>query len=63
MDPAGCFVIEDSLNGVIAAKAAGMRVVLIPNMSIPPAPGAREAADFAVDRLADLVRILLGAGG
>jgi hypothetical protein len=40
-----------------------MRVVLIPNVSIPPAPGAREAADFAVDRLADLVRILLGAGG
>jgi HAD superfamily hydrolase (TIGR01509 family) len=63
VDPAGCFVVEDSINGVIAANAAGMRVVLIPNVSIPPAPGAREAADFAVDRLADLVPSLLGAGG
>ncbi len=51
---AGCLVVEDSLNGVLAARAAGMRVVLIPNTSIPPAPGALEAADFALERLADL---------
>lgn len=31
LDPAACLVIEDSLNGVKAAKAAGMRVWVVPN--------------------------------
>lgn len=31
LDPAACLVIEDSLNGVNAAKAAGMRVWVVPN--------------------------------
>lgn len=29
-DPASCLVIEDSLNGLIAAKAAGMRALALP---------------------------------
>ena len=53
-DPSGCLVAEDSLNGVRAAKAAGMTVVLIPNQSVPPAPGTAAMADLVVDRLADL---------
>ena len=54
VDPKTCLVVEDSLNGVRAAKAAGMTVALVPNHSIPPAPGARELADLILDRLADL---------
>lgn len=52
--PAACLVIEDSLNGVRAARAAGMIVVLVPNQSIPPAAGAAELADLVLARLADL---------
>ena len=52
--PAACLVVEDSLNGVRAGKAAGMIVVLVPNASVPPAPGTPELADLVLDRLADL---------
>ena len=54
MAPAQCVVIEDSYNGVRAARAAGMTVVLVPNHSIPPAPGTRELADLTLERLAEL---------
>jgi HAD superfamily hydrolase (TIGR01509 family) len=52
--PAGCLVVEDSYNGVRAGKAAGMFVVLVPNHSVPPAPGTADAADLVLERLADL---------
>jgi HAD superfamily hydrolase (TIGR01509 family) len=54
LPPARCLVVEDSYNGVRAARAAGMIVVLVPNATIPPAPGTREEAHAVVDRLADL---------
>lgn len=52
--PADCLVVEDSLNGVLAARAAGMTVVLVPNASVPPAPGAREAASAVLARISEL---------
>ncbi len=53
-DPGACLVVEDSYNGVRAARAAGMTVVLVPNHSIPPAPGTEDLADLVLSRLADL---------
>jgi HAD superfamily hydrolase (TIGR01509 family) len=52
--PQDCLVIEDSRNGVLAARAAGMTVVLVPNHSVPPPPGTAELADLVLERLADL---------
>jgi beta-phosphoglucomutase-like phosphatase (HAD superfamily) len=52
--PDRCLVIEDSLNGIRAGKAAGMTVVLVPSASVPPAGNALELADVILERLADL---------
>ncbi len=52
--PAACLVVEDSYNGVVAGKAAGMTVVLVPNPSVPPIDGTAALADLVRARLADL---------
>jgi HAD superfamily hydrolase (TIGR01509 family) len=53
--PAGrVVVVEDSLNGVRAAKAAGMAVALVPNRTVPPAPGTADLADLVVEPIAAL---------
>ncbi len=52
--PDRCLVVEDSVNGVRAGKAAGMTVVLVPNESFPPTDEARALADHIVGSLADL---------
>lgn len=53
-EPAACLVVEDSYNGVRSARAAGMTVVLVPNRSVPPAPGTAALAEVVLERLADL---------
>ena len=52
--PDRCLVVEDSVNGVRAGKAAGMTVVLVPNERFPPTDEARELADHVVRSLVDL---------
>ncbi len=53
--PGRCLVVEDSINGVRAGKAAGMTVVLVPNASVPPPADAHAIADHVVASLAELV--------
>jgi HAD superfamily hydrolase (TIGR01509 family) len=52
-DPADCFVLEDSPNGVASAEAAGCRVFAVPSLiPIPPAPGravVRSLLDLTAD--------------
>lgn len=50
----GCAAVEDSENGIRSAKAAGMRVVAIPNPRYPPAEDALAAADVVLPSVAAL---------
>jgi HAD superfamily hydrolase (TIGR01509 family) len=54
VDPSRTAAIEDSHNGIRAAKAAGMRVVAIPNHHFPPDEDALAQADVVLDSLAGL---------
>ena len=51
VEPSGGAAIEDSHNGIRAAKGAGMRVVAIPNPHFPPDAGALRLADVVLDSL------------
>ena len=53
-DPTRTAAIEDSQNGLGAAKAAGMRVIAIPNEHFPPDPEALALADLFLDSLSEL---------
>ncbi|HEX4213214.1 MAG TPA: HAD family phosphatase [Candidatus Dormibacteraeota bacterium] len=52
--PASCAVIEDSTNGMRAAKAAGMWLVAIPRPRYPPEADALAAADIVLFGLRQL---------
>jgi magnesium transporter len=54
--PEDCVVVEDSTNGTLAAKAAGMRCIGFAN---PDSPGqCLDAADLRIDRFAQLLDVL-----
>ena len=59
--PERCAAIEDSENGILSAKAAGMRVIALPNRHYPPGADALERADAVVDSLEDLTPELVDA--
>jgi len=54
VDPDRCAAVEDSHSGIRSAKAAGMRVIAIPNPGFPPDPEALALADLVLDSIADL---------
>jgi HAD superfamily hydrolase (TIGR01509 family) len=49
-----CAAIEDSSNGLRAARAAGMRVIAIPRPEYPPEPDALAGADLVLQSLDQL---------
>jgi HAD superfamily hydrolase (TIGR01509 family) len=52
--PSRAAAVEDSHAGIGSAKAAGMRVIAIPNPSFPPGDEALADADLVLDSLASL---------
>jgi HAD superfamily hydrolase (TIGR01509 family) len=56
VEPAAAVAVEDSANGIRAARAAGMRVVAIPNRRYPPPEDALALADLVLASSADLTQ-------
>jgi HAD superfamily hydrolase (TIGR01509 family) len=54
VEPGRAAAIEDSTNGVLAARAAGLAVIAIPNPAFPPTPNALEAAERVLTSLDEL---------
>ena len=53
-DASRCGAVEDSHNGIRSAKAAGMRVVAVPNPHFPPDDEAMALADVVLGSVAEL---------
>ena len=54
VEPARAAAVEDSHSGIRSAKAAGMRVIAIPNPSYPPGDDALALADVVLRDLGEL---------
>ena len=54
VQPANCICIEDSGNGVLAGKAAGMKVIAVPDERFPPVKEKLEQADIVLASLAEI---------
>ena len=52
--PERCAAVEDSHSGISSARAAGMRVVAIPNASYPPGEEALAEADLVLPSVREL---------
>jgi HAD superfamily hydrolase (TIGR01509 family) len=57
--PGSCAAVEDSTNGLRAARAAGMRVIAVPTRSYPPDPDELARADVVLGSLDDLTGAIL----
>jgi HAD superfamily hydrolase (TIGR01509 family) len=64
VEPTACAAIEDSHNGILAAHAAGMPVLALPNHEFPPGEDALAEAVRVLDSLEELtVEAVEGAAG
>ena len=54
VEPGRCAAVEDSHSGIRSAKAAGMRVIAIPNRTYPPDRAALAEADVVLRSIVDL---------
>ena len=54
VEPERCAAVEDSGNGILAARAAGMRVLAIPNPRYPPGEDALARADVVLATVDEL---------
>lgn len=52
--PASCVAVEDSHNGIRAAKAAGMACIAVPNLHFPPGAEALAEADLVLHSVDEL---------
>lgn len=57
--PARCAAIEDSTNGLRAARAAAMRVIAVPNVHYPPSADVLALADAVVGSPAELTEAVV----
>ena len=62
VEPARCAAVEDSENGILAAKAAGMRTIAIPNPQYPPHDDALAAADVVLPTIEELTPAAVDPG-
>jgi HAD superfamily hydrolase (TIGR01509 family) len=59
--PTNCAAVEDSHGGIRSAKAAGMRVIAIPNPSYPPDEASLAQADVVLRSLSELTSDVVSA--
>jgi HAD superfamily hydrolase (TIGR01509 family) len=62
VEPPLCVAVEDSENGIRAARAAGMWVLALPNPHYPPGPDALAEADEVIGSLHELTPARLESG-
>ena len=60
-DPAASAGVEDSHNGIRSAKAAGMRVIAVPNPHFPPDQEAMAQADVVLGSIRELTPELVAS--
>ena len=63
LPPRRCVAIEDSSNGIRAARAAGMHVIAIPNARYPPAEDALALVDVTLGSISDLTPAVVSGIG